>query len=190
VNCYKGNLWSVTAGIGAGGFNAYIGFASGNGMIAGLGYNFGGAGGFSTNMIGLGVNWSESGGASANMFGWQMSQNGMSFNPGIEVSTTLMFGKTVHASEQINQEKNRSEIPFPGGQNEFDKWVDNNIDRKDFGLNKSSIEENPNFKDGNIKYWRSPSDGLLYEVNLLNHSYRVMYQIWRWINNILKISNN
>jgi len=124
------------------------------------------------------------------MFGWQMSQNGMSFNPGIEVSTTLMFGKTVHASEQINQEKNRSEIPFPGGQNEFDEWVDNNIDRKDFGLNKSSIEENPNFKDGNIKYWRSPSDGLLYEVNLLNHSYRVMYQIWRWINNILKISNN
>jgi hypothetical protein len=175
---FKNSNWSFSFSASASGAYAYVGYDTKAGWIEGSGYaipspfSIWSPVNVSTNMLSIGSDYSEHGGTSVNVFGMNISKNGLSFNPSVEASTTFMFGKTVHLSEPINQDS--SEKPFPGGQNQFEEWVDNNIDRNDFGLDKASIVEDPNTNVGDYKYWRNPNDGLLYEINLKTHSFRLI----------------
>jgi len=98
--CFKNQSWSITAGISAGGLNAYVGYGSQNGFMAGVGYNSFGIAGFSSNLTAIGVNYSQNGGICGNGGGAQITKNGVCFDPSISGSHSI----TIYNSEETISE--------------------------------------------------------------------------------------
>jgi RHS repeat-associated protein len=101
---FKQGNFSATAGISAGGFNAYAGFDTKAGFIAGAGFGFGSLysnGNFNlgSNLFSAGINYSSSGGLSASAFGINISSSGINFDPSVGASVTYYLGKTVIVSD-------------------------------------------------------------------------------------------
>ena len=74
------------------GFYAYGGYDTKAGWIAGVGWGFGSSSSgwsYGSNMTSVGVSWSQRGGVSGNVFGFQVSQNGIEFDPSWSVSYNL-----------------------------------------------------------------------------------------------------
>lgn len=93
--------FNVTAGGFLGSANAYVGYSSSGGFIAGAGLGFGGLpNGFNTNMTGVGVNYSSRGGLSFNMSAVQFDTYGnMNIDPSIGYSRMIYTSKESSISE-------------------------------------------------------------------------------------------
>ncbi|GHT17571.1 hypothetical protein FACS189429_1920 [Bacteroidia bacterium] len=93
---FTSNSFSATANVNVLCFNAYAGYDTGAGWIAGAGIGFGNVAnrnGFSlsTNVLSVGVGWSQKGGFSAHALGFSFSNNGIEFNPSLTLSYTYQY---------------------------------------------------------------------------------------------------
>ena len=105
------NSFTATAGASFGMANAYIGYNSNAGFIAGAGIGFGSVynGNYiniSSNIMNIGLNYSAKGGLSGNYMGLSISQHGVSFNPSISIGMTLRKGQTISATGDIGVTEN------------------------------------------------------------------------------------
>ena len=94
---------------------------------------------FNTNMLGVSGSYSQNGGWSYNHMGVQINKSGMSFSPSVGVGMNLKCGKEVFTSEYLTDNASNNDEPIPFiDDKEFNEWVDNNIKREDFGLERIS----------------------------------------------------
>jgi hypothetical protein len=130
-----------------------------------IGFNvFGLPEGFSSNMTGIGVNLSQNGGVSANFFGMQITKNGMSFNPNVSFSHTIVvYNPKVSISNFSNADlgitdREHSEI---GTNKQKDALLnENGVELSDFGVNSIEMENKlfPKYMERYERY----NDGIIH----------------------------
>lgn len=102
--------------------------------------------------------------------GAQISRKGVSFQPSVGMSSTVRWGTEIYASKApVSDSREAETFPFLD-ELEFNEWIDNNINRKDFGVEETSAFNSLDLKLNGNKYWRG-NDGFLYKIDLKTYKY-------------------
>jgi hypothetical protein len=166
---FKQGNFSATAGVSAGGFNAYAGFDTKAGFIAGYGFGFGSLysnGNFSigSNILSAGINFSSSGGLSISAFGFNVGERGANFDPSIGASVIAKWGKEAFKQESIDGDRSEKEKFAFNDDFELNNCIDNYIDKKEYNIDEISAfnESFEYYNDKETSYSRD-SEGYIHE---------------------------